>query len=73
MSRSQLYRKFDALTNLTASKFIRTIRLRRAKEFLQNADLNVTEAAIETGFRNLSHFSAVFKEEFGVSPSEMQH
>ncbi|MEZ4959431.1 MAG: ATP-binding protein [Saprospiraceae bacterium] len=73
MSRAQLYRKFEALTNLPVGKYLRTMRLRRAKELLQNDGLNVTEAAFEAGFRNLSHFSTAFKEEFGVNPSEVQH
>ncbi|NND05249.1 MAG: response regulator [Saprospiraceae bacterium] len=71
MSRAQLYRKFEALTDLPVGKFIRTKRLRKAKELLQNNGLNVTEAAFETGFRSLSHFSSAFKEEFGVSPSDI--
>ena len=73
MSRAQLYRKFEALTNVPVGKFIRTLRLRKAKELLENSSLNVTEVAFEVGFRNLSHFSTAFKEEFGVSPSEAHH
>ena len=73
MSRAQLYRKFEALTNVPVGKFIRTMRLHKAKELLNHNGMNVTEAALETGFRNVSHFSAAFKEEFGISPSEEKH
>ena len=30
--------------------------------------MNITEIAFESGFENVSHFSRVFKERFGVSP-----
>ena len=70
MSRSQLYRKFKALTNQSLGKFIRSMRLENAKHLIEVLGLNVSEAAYASGFKNLSHFSYIFKEEFGYSPSE---
>ncbi len=70
MSRSQLYRKFSALTNTSIHQFIRKLRLIKAKELLLSTELNVSEVAYDTGFKNLSHFSRVYSEEFGVSPSK---
>ena len=72
MSRSQLYRKFAALTNITVHHFIRKLRLIKAKELLLNSELNVTEVAYDTGFKNLSHFSRVYSEEFGIAPSKVK-
>jgi signal transduction histidine kinase/DNA-binding response OmpR family regulator len=73
MSRSQLYRKFEALTDMPIGKYIRTQRLYKAKELLEKGQVNVTEAAMQSGFRNLSHFSTAFKEEFGISPKEVSN
>ena len=73
MSRAQLYRKFNALTNQSIGKFMRTIRLKKAKYLMETHGHNVTEAAYDSGFKNLSHFSYIFKEEFGFSPSELTH
>lgn len=70
MSRSQLYRKFKALTNQSLGKFIRRIRLENAKHLIEVLNSSVSEAAYDSGFKNLSHFSYIFKEEFGYSPSE---
>ena len=70
MSRSQLYRKFSALTNTSIHQFIRKLRLIKAKELLLSTELNVSEVAYDTGFKNLSHFSRVYSEEFGISPSK---
>jgi len=69
MSRTQLYRKFRSLTNRTVTEYLRSLRLHRANELLTGHRLTVAEAAYKTGFRNVSHFSRVYKREFGVNPS----
>ncbi len=71
MSRPQLYRKFTALTNMSIGRYIRSYRLYKAKVMLESRASNVTEAALASGFKNLSHFSTTFREEFGYSPSEV--
>lgn len=73
MSRAQLYRKFDALTDLPVHQYMRNLRLRKAKILLETTHLNVTEVALEVGFKNLSHFSRSFSEAFGVPPSGIKH
>jgi len=73
MSRSQLYRKFNALTNTTVNQFIFNIRLHKAKELLLTTEFNITEIAFETGFKSVSHFSRAFSEEFGMSPSKARN
>ncbi|MFH4964438.1 ATP-binding protein [Gaetbulibacter sp. M235] len=72
MSRSQLYRKFAALTDTTVYHFIQTLKLKKAKELLLTTDLNVSEVAYDTGFKNLAHFSRVFTKEFGYTPSKVK-
>ncbi len=71
MSRTQLYRKFSALTDTTVAEYLRLLRLHRAKDLLRNTDLTVSEVAFRTGFKNVSHFSKVFKETFNINPSEI--
>ncbi|MFZ4572702.1 MAG: helix-turn-helix domain-containing protein, partial [Bacteroidales bacterium] len=73
MSRAQLYRKFKSLTDKTVNEYLRTFRLYKARELLLTTGLNVSEVAYETGFKNLSHFSRVFTEEFGTNPSELKN
>jgi AraC-like DNA-binding protein len=46
------------------------MRLKRAAELIRCKKMNISEAAYATGFSNLSHFSAAFKDYFGVSPRE---
>ncbi len=73
MSRTQLYRKFNSLSDQTVSLYFRALRLQKAKELLLNSELTVSEVAYRTGFKNISHFSKVFKEEFNVCPSKYFH
>lgn len=70
MSKSQLYRKFSALTGIPAAKYIRSLRMKKAKELLQTTSMNITEVGYEVGMKSVSVFSKVFKEEFGYSPTE---
>jgi AraC-like DNA-binding protein len=70
LSRVQLYRKVSALTDFSVNELIRKLRLQKAAQLLEQAWGPVSQVAYEVGFSNLSYFSKVFKEEFGVLPSE---
>jgi AraC-like DNA-binding protein len=72
MSRSQLHRKLVALTDLSATEFIRSYRLNLAKEMIEKNTGTISEIAYEVGFNSPSYFSKAFKEKFGVSPSEFE-
>ncbi|MBX2873047.1 MAG: response regulator [Saprospiraceae bacterium] len=69
VSRTQLHRKLKALTGKTTSQVIRTVRMHRAKELLQQSELNVSEVGYAIGYDSPSHFSQEFAKEFGQAPS----
>jgi signal transduction histidine kinase/DNA-binding response OmpR family regulator len=70
MSRSALYRKFSALTDITLHQFVLSIRLKRAKELLLNSSMNISKIALETGFKSVSNFSRTYSKKYGESPSK---
>ena len=70
MSRSQLFRKFKALTNTTPSHFIKIARLKKAAKLLSGKEHNVNEVAIMVGFIDSSHFIATFKKYYGQTPKQ---
>nr|WP_262914095.1 hybrid sensor histidine kinase/response regulator transcription factor [Portibacter lacus] len=72
LSESQVYRKLKSITGKSTALFIRSIRLQKAKDLLQEPDMNISEVAYEVGFTNPSWFSTAFKEEFGFTPTEMK-
>ncbi|MEJ2594982.1 MAG: two-component regulator propeller domain-containing protein [bacterium] len=70
LSRSQLHRKLHSIINLSASEFIRLIRLNKAARLLKTGKATVSEIAYETGFNTLSYFTRCFRKQFGVTPSD---
>lgn len=73
MSRSQIHRKLKALTDLSATTFIRNYRLHRASDLLKQGAGNITEIAYQVGFNSQTYFSSSFQELFGCSPTEYKH
>ncbi len=71
MSRSQFHRKFTAITGKTASLYLRSMRLSRAKKMIEEKTGNISEIAFSVGFSSVSYFSKCFKEEFGYPPSDL--
>jgi YesN/AraC family two-component response regulator len=70
ISRSQLHDKIKALTGLSTTALVRSIRLHKARELLLTTDLNVSEVGYEVGIGNPAYFSRIYAEEFGESPRE---
>ena len=70
VSRTQLYRKMAALTEMTVKEFIRSIRLKKAAQLITQDQLNISEAAYAVGFLQVAYFRKCFKEMFGMTPSE---
>jgi DNA-binding response OmpR family regulator len=70
MSRSQLYRKLQALTGFSVNELIRNCRLKKAAELLITKKYNVTETASNVGFNDLTYFIRCFSKYYGVTPSK---
>jgi signal transduction histidine kinase/DNA-binding response OmpR family regulator/streptogramin lyase len=69
MSSSQLNRKLNALVDQPAGNFIRSVRLQRSAELLNQTDKPIAEICYDVGFNDQAYFSRVFKKQFGKSPS----
>ena len=55
-------------TGNSYSQNLIAIRIRHAKEFLQNTDLKIYEIAIRTGYKDVKYFNRIFKKETGITP-----
>ncbi len=69
MSVSQLNRKLTALVGQSAGNFIRSVRLQRSAELLNQTDKTIAEICYEVGFNDQAYFSRAFKKQYGKSPS----
>jgi AraC-like DNA-binding protein len=70
ISRRQLFRKLKAVLGTTPNSLIRSIRLKRAAQLIVESKMTITEITFAVGFLDLKHFRLMFKDEFGVLPSE---
>lgn len=70
LSRMQLYRKLKAMTGQSANEFIRSVRLKRAAQLIEQNELTVAEVTYRVGFSDLQYFRSCFKKQFGLNPSE---
>ncbi len=71
MSRVQLHRKLKALSGKSASLYIRSVRLSKAKKLIEEQKGNVSEIAYSVGFSSPEYFTRCFKKEYGVPPSDL--
>jgi YesN/AraC family two-component response regulator len=70
MSRANLHRKMKQMTGITASDFLRNLRMEQAARLLSEQKVNITQVAYSVGFSSLPYFSTAFKKHFGISPTE---
>ena len=70
MSHSKLHRKLDALIGCSPNKFIKIIRLKKAKELLHQSEESISSIALDCGFNDPGYFARVFKQEFGSTPQD---
>lgn len=68
-SLSSFRRDFLAIYNMPPSQWIRERRLKKAGEFLLTTNMTITDICYTLGFENITHFSRLFKSQFGLSPS----
>jgi AraC-like DNA-binding protein len=70
MSEAAFSRYFKKHTGKTFSVYINDLRIGYACKLLLGGQLNVTQAAFECGFNNLSYFNEQFKKYTGKTPRE---
>lgn len=71
LSRGHLYKRLTAITGKTPIEFIRTIRIKRGRQLLEQSGENVSQIAWQVGL-SPKQFSKYFKEEYGLLPSDFQ-
>ena len=63
-------RYFKGQFGMPPLKYIKCLRLERAKHYLESTELTLGEIAERTGFRDISHFSREFKLTYGLTPGQ---
>lgn len=69
MSASAFSRYFKNRTGQGFAEYVRMLRIENAKRELAEGNRMITEIALDNGFRNVSVFNRVFKEQTGMTPT----
>lgn len=72
LGKVQMYRKVKALTGKTPAEVLREMRMQKAYSLLKQTDKTISEVAAEVGFAIPGYFSACFKKQFGINPTELR-
>lgn len=72
-SLSKFKQDFRKHYNTTPGKWLLNRRLDYAKQLITTTSYNISKIVYDCGFENLAHFSRVFKDKFGKSPSQYRN
>ena len=70
LSTAHFARMFRKSTGQTPHQFVLRQRLKRAKAMLRAPDARILDVAVACGFKTQQHFAQVFRDVWGVSPTE---
>lgn len=70
MSKSQLNRKVKAMTGMNTAAYIKQSRLSHAQVLLRDPEKSIGDIVLMCGFESASYFTKLFKEKFGMTPSD---
>lgn len=70
MSKSQLNRKVRVITGSNTTTYILHVRMEKAKRMLSSNDMPIGDIAMQCGFEDAGYFGRVFKQTFGMTPSQ---
>lgn len=70
LSRTMLFTKIKAWTNLTPNEFIQSMRMKRAAQLLEQKKINVSQVSYQVGYKNPKYFSKTFQKHYAMTPTE---
>ncbi|MEM1324067.1 MAG: DNA-binding response regulator [Bacteroidota bacterium] len=71
MSYNGFQQKIKKISGLTPKQYQRSIKLNKARQILKSGKVKtVSEVLYQLGFENHYHFSKIYKQEFGIMPSD---
>jgi AraC-like DNA-binding protein len=70
LSTPRLRSLFRAETGMTPTQYLKSLRMQKAKELLEETFLNVKQIMLRVGVTDQSHFVRDFRELYGHTPTE---
>ncbi len=70
MSTDYFRKTFEKMYGISPMKYLHNFRIKKAKAILQSDYVSIGQIAESVGYSNIYHFSKMFKQYTGMSPSE---
>lgn len=70
---SYLSHIFKKETGENLGKFIKRVRMEKAKDMLENTHERIVAIAVAVGYSNVSYFCQSFREYYGISPQKYRN
>lgn len=72
VSERQLHRKIKSLLHLTPNKYIRVLRLHKAKEFIDDYLYDtISQVSYAVGYYDTYYFSKLFRQQYDIYPKDL--
>jgi AraC-like DNA-binding protein len=72
VSERQLHRKVANLVYLTPNKYIRVLRLHKAKQMIDNyIQKSISQIAYSVGYNDVHYFTRLFADQYDITPKEL--
>ena len=73
VANSQLTKIFHTELEISPVRFVKNVRLEKARELLETTFLLVKEIMFAVGIKDQSHFVRDFKKKYGATPTEYRN
>lgn len=73
ISETKIQKFFNAYYNCSVNDFIKNKRLTKARDLLEKSDFSIAEISQQIGVKSNSYFTKIFRERYGVNPSEYKN
>ena len=70
ISNTNLNRQVNLAKGCSIQGYVQQLRMEKAERLLRTSEKTVSEIAIQCGYEDISYFSRVFKQRYGVAPTK---
>lgn len=70
LSKSRMRVLFRAQIGTSSSRYLRAMRMEKARELLETTSLSTKKVGARVGIKDRSHFARGFKKTYGLTPSQ---
>ena len=69
LTRAHMNRKLKAITGMTSTEYIKTMRISLAKALIDTTDMKIEAIAMRCGVDDVAYFSSLFRKATGMTPT----